>query len=116
MTGERAFLFRLSLALGVPNPDSLLACLPYRIYQEWRRYAELEPFGEERADLRSAILSALVANAWLRGKNRPAYKISDFMPKFGPPEPRQTRSPDDLHAKMLAIFGGRVERVETDGD
>jgi hypothetical protein len=40
-------------------------------------YARLEPFGEERADLRMAVLAALIANA-----NRdPAKKREPFTPE-----------------------------------
>ena len=42
-------------------------------------YAEKEPFGEQRADLRSAIVACTIANIW-RGKNQPAMKPIDFMP------------------------------------
>lgn len=50
----------------------------------WMAYARLEPFGEERADLRSAIIAVTMANAW-RGKGSRAFKIEDFMPEFDKP-------------------------------
>jgi len=55
--------------------------LPYREFREWQAYYNIEPFGESRADLRSAINACVVANA-NRGKNTPAFKVDDFMPKF----------------------------------
>ena len=51
-------------------------------FAEWIAYSTLEPFGEERADLRSAIVACLIANT-NRGKNQRPYKETDFMPKFG---------------------------------
>lgn len=51
-------------------------------------YARLEPFGEERADLRAGIIASTVANVHRSRKQRPM-KPSDFMPKFDyrPPAP-----------------------------
>lgn len=43
--------------------------------QEWLAYAELEPFGDERADLRAGIIASSAVNVW-GGKSRPL----DFMP------------------------------------
>jgi hypothetical protein len=54
---------------------------------EWHEYAQLEPFGEERADLRSGIITANIVNVLIAAntdpKKRPKlYKPSDFMPDF----------------------------------
>jgi len=51
-------------------------------FAEWQAYSALEPFGEERADLRSAIVACVIANS-NRGSSQKAYKVKDFMPKFG---------------------------------
>ena len=56
---------------------------------KWMAYASIEPFGDERADLRSAIISYTVANA-LAGKGAKSLEIEDFMPKFNQPKKRQT--------------------------
>lgn len=49
-------------------------------FSEWIAYYSLEPFGEERADWRQAITSAIIFNA-NRGKNSKAAKPSDFILK-----------------------------------
>jgi hypothetical protein len=55
---------------------------------EWIAYAQLEPFGEERADLRMAILASLIANVNRDPKKKPTpYEVSDFMPQFEKKEP-----------------------------
>ena len=56
---------------------------------EWMAFAGLEPFGEERADLRMGILAAATVNAMTRTKDSdPVAKAEDFMPKFDPtPDP-----------------------------
>lgn len=46
-------------------------------------YYELEPFGEERADLRSGIVASTVANAHRDPKRRrKPFRPLDFMPRF----------------------------------
>ena len=60
----------------------MLANMSNREFVEWQAYYGLEPFGEERADLRAGIVSATVANAaGGRGKGRAA-KPTDFMVDF----------------------------------
>lgn len=44
-------------------------------------YASLEPFGEERADLRSAIVAVVMAKS-LGGKKAQHLTVRDFMPDF----------------------------------
>ncbi len=58
-------------------------------------YYSLEPFGEERADLRAAQLACLIANANRDPqKKREPFTVDDFMPKFdgepSQPKGRQT--------------------------
>ena len=57
---------------------------------EWMAYASLEPFGEDRADLRMAIETASICNViyqvWT-GKKEAPFKMEDFLPKFEKQEP-----------------------------
>lgn len=106
--------FRLAHALGRSNPDAMRANMPHSTWQGWIEYDQIEPFGEERADLRIAQLCALIANIW-RGKRSRRYKIDDFMFNFGP---RSERTPDDLAQQVFALnqaFGGTFidKREET---
>lgn len=48
---------------------------------EWIAYYSLEPFGQERDSLNSAIIAATIANANRASKSK-TYKPSDFMPDF----------------------------------
>lgn len=59
-------------------------------FAEWVAFYQLEPFGEERADLRAGIISSAVAN--YSGKINEPTRPRDFMPHFGeqPERPRQT--------------------------
>lgn len=44
-------------------------------------YYKIEPFGEERADLRAGIIASVIANA-NRDSKRKAFEPKDFMPRF----------------------------------
>ena len=104
---RRRFAFRLALALGQPNPDAMLSGMPDRIFTDWMAYANVEPFGEERADLRAGIVASVVANVMGRKKGQRPYKPSQFMPRF---EPKRTKTPDELFNQIKAInwmMGGK---------
>lgn len=90
--------------------DGMLARIPSRLLTEWMVYARLEPFGEERADLRAGIIAATLANVNRDPKvKREPWRADEFMPSFEPePEPE----PPDwerLLARVEALnaaFGG----------
>lgn len=69
---------------------------------EWLAYYTVEPFGEYRADLRSAITSCVIANA-NRGKNKPPFKVADFMPSF---EKKKPMSSDEIKSVLMGIKNG----------
>lgn len=76
-------------------------------------YYDVEPFGDARADVRSAIIASVVANSNRDPKKRKkAFTIEDFMPKFGQQEKRQQGWEEQLQiVEMLnAAFGGVDER------
>lgn len=59
----------------------MLAGLSSSQFDEWMQYAAVEPFGEERGDLRAGIVASVIANVHRR-KNARAFRPSDFMPTF----------------------------------
>lgn len=71
----------------------------------------MEPFGEERADLRSAIVACTVANAFRDPKKHPKpYSARDFMPKFGPGEEEEGQTVEEqlaLVELLNAAYGGK---------
>ncbi len=75
---------------------------------EWIAYNQLEPIGEERADLRAGIIASTVANVH-RGK-RKAFKASDFMPKFEQNQGGVTQSLASMKA-MMQRFGNYVRQA-----
>lgn len=62
-------------------------------------FFNIEPFGEQRADMRAALIACVMANAW-RGKNQNAFKLDDFILKFDPPE---AQSVDDMKKILKEI-------------
>ena len=75
--------------------------------REWIAYHDLDPWTEDRADLRAGVVAAVIANTHTK-KGR--FKPSDFMPKFETPR-RQSGS--DLKAmaeRWNAALGGQVRK------
>lgn len=86
----------------------MLTRMSSRELSEWMAYATLEPFGEERADLRAGIIASTIANANRDPKHKPKpFAPSDFMPRFfDPPEAEpEPLAPEVLAAKFDAIMG-----------
>lgn len=70
----------MALHLGMTVREAM-ARVSSREFTEWIAYANLEPFGEERADFRTGIMASTVANV-NRAKGGKEYKPEDFMPDF----------------------------------
>ncbi len=73
----------------------MLAEMTSAQFAEWMAYAQLEPWGEERADLRAGIIASTQANV-MRGKKGKPFKPQDFMPTFEP------ENEDVAQARLLA--------------
>lgn len=70
-------MHRLALGLGMTISELRLR-MTSRELTDWRAYYHLEPFGEERADLRSGIVASTIANV-NRGKDVKPFSPADFM-------------------------------------
>jgi len=74
-------------------------------------FAQIEPFGDVRADIRAGMVASPLLNVHIRKGSRRA-KPSDFMLNLLPPEPQ---SPEDMKA-LLKMFAsshqGKIEREE----
>lgn len=75
---------------------------------EWLAFYRTEPFGDVRADLRSAIIACVMANAW-RGKNTKVFTVEDFMPKF-----KSERKKQQTPEEMANILRGIAECFKED--
>lgn len=91
---------KLSLQTG-RLPNELLSELNSRDISEFMAYDDIEPFGEQRADLRSAIVAATVANSQRTRRSRSAKPV-EFMPFVE----KQRKNPMQLlNAFRAAIVG-----------
>ncbi|MBA7515235.1 hypothetical protein ES705_07274 [subsurface metagenome] len=82
-------------------------------FAEWLAYYQLEPFGEERSDLRAGIITSAIANANRDPKKRSrAYTPGDFMPDFGRVKVAQTMEDQIALAKMITMALGGVDLRE----
>lgn len=104
------FAYRLALKSGfwVFNPDLMLSLMPQRVFREWIAYTEIEPWDEQRADWRAAMVAHTMYSMW-RGKG-PRRKLSDFMPKLS--KQRTPRTPKDVlrtMARIATLFGGSIQ-------
>jgi len=83
--------------------NQLLSQISSRELSEWAAYYSIEPFGERREDLRAAMMACTIANAaGGRGKNKPAFKLKDFLLNFEPPK---QQSNDEMKSILKAIAG-----------
>ena len=92
----------------------LLARVSSQELAEWTAYFILEPFGEERADVRAALVSATVANtARDPRKRRRPFTAQEFMPRFEPKQRRQTWQEQLRIVEMFNMaLGGKDLREE----
>ncbi len=69
-------------------------------------FYRIEPFGERRADLRAAIVAALIANVNRDPKKqREPFTVDDFMPKFEQlAEPPQKQTWQQQKAMLQSLF------------
>lgn len=91
----------------------MLARMPVRVFREWALYAELEPWGEERADWRAAMQATVMASLW-RGKGQRRPKLSDFLPKFGRRRKKTPRDGLQMMKNLATLFGGKVRDERPD--
>lgn len=77
-----------------------------REFAEWMAAYSVEPWGEERADLRAGIIASTTANVTAGNKTKPG----DFMPDFHS-EPRRVQTAEEM-AAALNLFRDLVQRKQ----
>lgn len=83
-------MFRLCLAIGgdkCVHPDVLETVLNRRQVCEWMAFEKLFPFGDQRADYRSALQTFWIRAA-LIDSNETEEQPQDFMPQFDNDSPK----------------------------
>lgn len=76
-------VFALALRLG-KTVEQLLNEISSKELTQWFAYFSIEPFDEQRGDIRSAIIAATVANVAPRNKGAKSYHPRDFLPFRAP--------------------------------
>jgi len=87
----------------------MLNHLSYRELNVWIEYFSIEPFPEEREDLRNAQLLTLLANIW-RNKDTKEFEIKDFLLDFWGEIGEKKEPPEKLFKKvemLNQIFRGK---------
>lgn len=89
----------LSVSLGLPF--SQVRAMSSAELSLYMAYYRVDPWGEERADLRNAMGMSQTANLHRDTKKRPEpFGIDDFMPFRKKPEP----DADELREKVSGVF------------
>jgi hypothetical protein len=84
--------------LDVMDNDEMIA---------WMAYERIEPFGEERADLRAGINTATLININTKRGSK-TVKPSDVIPRFDKRYLPHSAD-DEARAMFLSKFGGEVQ-------
>jgi len=87
----------------------MLASMQSREFTEWMAYFKLEPFGEERADLRAGIIASATVNMQMDPQKSTPTKPQDFMPKF---EPDPLPSKEDIAASWDTYLSALAKATE----
>lgn len=100
--------------------DSFLKRIPLKLFNEWRAYADLEPFDEKREDIRNAQLAKWLAEIYrgmlilggTKNVNQQALKLEDYILPFGeqePAKPKQTWQEKKQIALLIAsAYGAEI--------
>jgi hypothetical protein len=88
----------------------MLRSMTIHQWQEWKLYAEMEPFGEDREDARTGMIVQVLANAHRDSKRRrKPYSLEECVPvpsgdAFGPRVGRKSWQDLKATAMMIAAF------------
>ena len=101
------FAYRLAKELGIWDVHGMLRQMSVTDLRTWIAYYELEPFGEERADLRSAQIVTTLANIH-RKPRTPAARIKDFVLQVGEPARSKSVGPsfEEIKQRARMMAGG----------
>jgi len=89
----------------------LLERMDSRELCEWMAFYDIAPFGEERADIRQAITSCTIANAWSKQK----HKVKDFIPTFTKPQEkgkRQRQTTEEMKKLLMSVATPAKQKKE----
>ena len=89
----------------------MLRCSP-REFMEWKAFFRVDPWDQDRADLRSGILASLICNMFA-GKGATRAKPDDFLlSEKRPPQPMRRQSSAEVAAVLEGIIAAQQGRPE----
>ncbi|KKK76497.1 hypothetical protein LCGC14_2863030, partial [marine sediment metagenome] len=113
-SNARRFAFRLARELGIWNVNGMLRAMSASTFRWWQASYDLDPWGDERADLRAASIVKMVhdVNVKRSARDKP---LSDFVIKIGKATPIDHRSKanQDRMEMMGAMIAGRFSAPAT---
>lgn len=104
------FAYRLADRQRILDVDDMLETISHDQFQNWMAYDHIEPFGEERGDLRTGIVASVIANCTPGVRRR--YTPKDFMPDF---RPRRRRMSGQEIAATMNAAAARTARMRKNG-
>ena len=78
-------------------------------FAEWQAYSQIEPFGQDRADLGAAIVASVIANVH-RSEQQQPFTPADFLPNFESPQKQSWQDQLSFVEMLNAAFNGTDER------
>jgi hypothetical protein len=78
-----------------------------REYDDWRRFATHQPFGDRRGDTQAAMVASAIVNV-NRAKGATAIPISDFLPDFDPPPTPEEQAAKAEEAERIAAWQAKA--------
>lgn len=86
------------------NVDQMLQEIDAVQWAEWREYARLNPFDEERMDIRFAQIAWIIANVNRDPKKqRQPFALEDFVLRFGDAPALKAKKKEQTWQEMKAI-------------
>ena len=99
--------------------DRLEREMPADLYLRWYAYSVVNPFGENRADVRAGIVAATVHNTLvgLWAKNPKFKKPADFMPKYGIVKVKKTaKDIYEIFKAAIKVSTKLIDKRDHDGN
>lgn len=81
-------------------------------FQKWQAFYGLEPWGDERADLRAGIIASTQANCHRDPKSGKPFKPADFMPDYGKPARSRKQTPQEMHSILKSFAAAQNAATE----
>jgi hypothetical protein len=90
----------------------MLTRMTAREYDDWKRFAKHEPFGDRRGDVQAATVASAAINA-TRGKGAPI-GVDAFLPDYDPPPTAEEQAAKAEEAARIAAWqaAARAQRKQ----